>query len=302
MYRWKIIILCSFFAINLLIALCLTMPLLSNSNSKLTLLVDGRDRSKSDAITQDGGEKRAVELRSTPPYFLQASIGGKKSIPKSFDANYLPPRGITKSKEPPLNKLIPVQTLNRQNITKDLIPSKAKFPAAVSQTTLIPLLKKLSSSSRTIRPMLKRLKSYVSANLKAKTPERQIHEYVLEPRSHFCNDANETTLLIAICSFVLNFELRQAIRATWGHEGMIEEVGPPVQTGNETTVARKRTRLLFVLALLDEQNMRLQSYVNSESSVYGDVLQLNFSDHYANLTLKTLGAMRWATDECGSAG
>ena len=105
--------------------------------------------------------------------------------------------------------------------------------------------------------------------------------WILKPRI-LCDNA--TMLVILVCSGVHRFELRDAIRTTWG------------------TAAQKQhsaVRLVFVLGKPEARYEHLRAAITNESLVFGDVLQNDIVDSYANLSLKTQAALAWTLSTCG---
>ena len=105
--------------------------------------------------------------------------------------------------------------------------------------------------------------------------------WILEPRS-LCDSA--TMLVILVCSGVHRFELRDAIRATWGSAAQKQHAS---------------VRLVFVLGKPEERYEHLRAAITNESSAHGDVLQNDIVDSYANLSLKTQAALAWTMTACG---
>lgn len=89
-----------------------------------------------------------------------------------------------------------------------------------------------------------------------------------------------TMLVILVCSAVNRFELRDAIRATWGG-------------------AAHSVRLVFVLGQPEARYRHLEAAIVNESRIHGDVLQSDIVDSYANLSLKTTAALSWTVTSCG---
>ncbi|XP_035291430.1 beta-1,3-galactosyltransferase 2-like [Anguilla anguilla] len=80
---------------------------------------------------------------------------------------------------------------------------------------------------------------------------------------------------------------RDAIRATWGQEGLIPDVVV--------------TRIFFVGLATGEQGPRVQKELERESQEHGDIVQMNFLDSYRNLTIKTMMMMNWLASSCQGA-
>ena len=115
---------------------------------------------------------------------------------------------------------------------------------------------------------------------------RNITSWTLQPRVSWTLQPRvscdaRTMLVFLVCSAVHRFELRDAIRATWGG-------------------AAHSVRLFFVLGQLEARYRHLEGAIVNESRVHGDVLQSNIVDSYANLTLKTRAALAWTVTSCSA--
>ena len=95
---------------------------------------------------------------------------------------------------------------------------------------------------------------------------------------------NKTMLVILVCSSVHRFELRDAIRTTWGRAAQKQH---------------SSVSLVFVLGKPEARYEHLRAAIANESSAHGDVLQNDIVDSYANLSLKTQAALGWALTACG---
>jgi hypothetical protein len=65
------------------------------------------------------------------------------------------------------------------------------------------------------------------------------------------------------------------------------------------TYGNKKVTFMFILAL--PKDKLTQAKVVNESKTYGDILQLNYTDDYRALVLKTVAGMRWVMKYCGHA-
>lgn len=97
------------------------------------------------------------------------------------------------------------------------------------------------------------------------------------------NHRHRIDYLFLISSAMGNVDRRNAIRDTWGRDVL-------ASTGN---------RVAFLLGAGNDS--RLQSAVESEASVHGDVIQEAFFDSYRNVTLKSIMMLRWTTRFCPGA-
>ena len=81
-------------------------------------------------------------------------------------------------------------------------------------------------------------------------------------------------LVVVVCSDLPNYLGRQAIRDTWGTQA--KGIG---------------VRVFF---LVGKRAMTKIDRLAEESDEHGDIIQEDFIDTYANLTLKSLALLRWA--------
>ena len=106
---------------------------------------------------------------------------------------------------------------------------------------------------------------------------------LIEPKK-CTSDGNGTFLLLAIKSVPSNFQQRQAVRETWGMEG--------VYTGG------LRVRTIFLLGSLLTMDPDLHPLLEFEARRYQDVLQWDFHDSLFNLTLKVDAFFKWTWHNC----
>ncbi|MEQ2227258.1 hypothetical protein ILYODFUR_035933 [Ilyodon furcidens] len=97
-----------------------------------------------------------------------------------------------------------------------------------------------------------------------------------------CN--NQTFLLFAIKSSPANFERRQAVRDTWGREGVY-------QNG-------RRVCLVFFLGSYPPDDPNLGALLSFEAKHFGDVVQWDFHDSFLNLTVKMDMVLQWTVRNC----
>ncbi|XP_045036593.1 uncharacterized protein LOC116932905 isoform X3 [Daphnia magna] len=105
-----------------------------------------------------------------------------------------------------------------------------------------------------------------------------------------CHDfiSSNTSIFIAVISAPSNFQKRNLIRQTWKNhlkvlhqEGLLEIAG-----------------FGFILGLTD--NSVIQSKIEEESKIYGDLMQIRISDFYRNLSLKVAGLLNWLYRMCAN--
>ncbi|XP_075868523.1 beta-1,3-galactosyltransferase 1-like [Nelusetta ayraudi] len=97
-------------------------------------------------------------------------------------------------------------------------------------------------------------------------------------------EAGAPFLVVLISTTHREYNVRQAIRETWGNESMFPDV---------------RVVTLFLLGRSTKPI--LNQLVEQESQIFHDIVVEDFVDSYNNLTLKTLMGMRWVATFCGKA-
>ncbi len=98
---------------------------------------------------------------------------------------------------------------------------------------------------------------------------------------------NHTFLLFAIKSTPGNFERRQAVRETWGREGMYK--------------SGLRVRTVFLLGSSPLDDPDISPLLSFEARHYGDLLQWDFHESLLNLTLKMNMFLQWTLKHCPHA-
>ncbi|XP_040032814.2 N-acetyllactosaminide beta-1,3-N-acetylglucosaminyltransferase 2 [Gasterosteus aculeatus] len=106
-------------------------------------------------------------------------------------------------------------------------------------------------------------------------------------RSGEGKDDHQTVLLFTIKSTPRNFEQRQAVRETWGGEGVY-------QSG-------LRVRTVFLLGSSPPEDPDLSSLLAFEARQFGDLLQWDFHESLLNLTLKMNMFIQWTVKYCPEA-
>ncbi|OWF43012.1 beta-1,3-galactosyltransferase 1-like [Mizuhopecten yessoensis] len=105
------------------------------------------------------------------------------------------------------------------------------------------------------------------------------YTYVIN-QPDICRGDNPLDLIIVVCTSVAGFSKRQTIRETWGLFAK----------------EQKNVKNLFFLGVQDEEN--IQKKVLEESEIHHDIVQEDFRDSYRNLSIKSVGALKWMTDYC----
>ena len=105
---------------------------------------------------------------------------------------------------------------------------------------------------------------------------------LLSPRVCQNNSAPSPRLLVVVCSAVPHLAARATIRESWARDAAsLGSVG-----------------VVFLLGRQQQGDNTLQLQVSNESQEYGDIVQEDFIDTYANLTVKTLMLLKWFTENC----
>lgn len=93
-------------------------------------------------------------------------------------------------------------------------------------------------------------------------------------------------IFIAVCSHPGHFLQREAIRDTWAKPEVLKSFGAVV---------------LFFIGHLpgnSQDDINTRQKVTSEMRRYNDIVLLTHDDTYRNLTLKTIGAIKWTLTYC----
>ncbi|CAC5392410.1 unnamed protein product [Mytilus coruscus] len=109
-----------------------------------------------------------------------------------------------------------------------------------------------------------------------------------------CEESHDIDILILISSSIKQFNERQTIRKSWGSKC----------NRNDTAI-----KCLFVIGnhRLTSDGPRVStvstrdSGLREESTLYKDIVQIDYIDSYGNLTYKTVSSISWAVRYCASA-
>ncbi|XP_071546161.1 uncharacterized protein [Panulirus ornatus] len=103
------------------------------------------------------------------------------------------------------------------------------------------------------------------------------------PHEELCeNNGRDLKVLVLITTAPDHEKHRTAVRQTWGH-----------------FTVRKDVVMVFVIGRTTDAN--IQSNIDRENELYGDIIQANFIDHYSNLTLKTISMFEWVKTYCSES-
>jgi len=112
------------------------------------------------------------------------------------------------------------------------------------------------------------------------------YRYLVNPGSRVCGDQS-VQLLILVSSALPHKQSRQAIRRTWGSPEQRKTYG---------------VKVVFLLGRLSGSlDRQLEDDLERETRAYGDIVREDYLDTYNNLTIKTIGGIKWATTYCPQA-
>lgn len=124
--------------------------------------------------------------------------------------------------------------------------------------------------------------------------------YILnEP--HFCTGEDEIFLIVMIASASWEFKRREIIRSTWIKNSKFSSTNSELAEKYGIEKFSKITvKHLFFVATPSKKNS-VNQILKQESEHYHDLIQEDFMETYKNLTLKTIGQLKWATYFCPNA-
>lgn len=160
-----------------------------------------------------------------------------------------------------------------------------------------------SQLSETVYPGVDNYTQYVVTRLQLKplqgvTPLRPHYGPVFNNVKSFrypieiqpCREGNVhgfPRLFVAIISAPSNLIKRDIIRKTWLSD---------LQTQSDSGSLVNLVGFGFIVGRTNERETQLK--MDSESSTYGDILQIDMVDVYYNQTLKVVGLVNWINDHC----
>lgn len=112
--------------------------------------------------------------------------------------------------------------------------------------------------------------------------EDNVHNFdvLISPSEDLCNQ--DTILLVAIIiTRPESFEIRNAIRNTWG--------------------SQNSTNLKYIFAIGKSEIDLVNNQLELEGQKYGDILQENFPDNKEHTTVKVMMAFKWVKYSCNNA-
>lgn len=114
------------------------------------------------------------------------------------------------------------------------------------------------------------------------------NKFIIKPNLDQCrinpNHSKKLTLLGLVMIGADYFERRQLIRDTWANKQLMND---------ETDF-----RVIFCIGL--SKNTTSNELIKQEAKKYNDILQEDFTDNYFNLTIKVIGAYKFAHEYCAN--
>ena len=107
------------------------------------------------------------------------------------------------------------------------------------------------------------------------------------PQNDSSSKSEDLFLLVIVFSAIKNFNERQTIRDSWASDLAMD---------NSIDHETPNSQVIFLLGHVGgiiNDSIPLQINVTKESETFGDILQEDFIDSYANLSLKTLMMLKW---------
>ncbi|XP_045205497.2 beta-1,3-galactosyltransferase 1-like [Mercenaria mercenaria] len=108
--------------------------------------------------------------------------------------------------------------------------------------------------------------------------------YLLENK-YLCSSSETVDVVIMVYTATGNFDRRNIMRQTWLNRTLISSLG--------------EARFIFLLGTVND--MAIQSEIDKEFKQHADILQGDFLDTYANLTLKGVMGLKWLSENCKNA-
>ncbi|XP_069193793.1 uncharacterized protein [Procambarus clarkii] len=143
-------------------------------------------------------------------------------------------------------------------------------------TKKISLVKKPTVQVASSSLAINALKGKIKVGEKYESGFSMAHEELCE------NNGRELKVLVLITTAPDHEKHRTAVRQTWGHFSVRKDVVMAFVVGRTT-------------------NANVQSNIDKENELYGDIIQANFIDHYSNLTLKTISMFEWVKTYCSES-
>lgn len=102
-----------------------------------------------------------------------------------------------------------------------------------------------------------------------------------------------------------SFNSSQSIRETWGNVtefnySFFKKMHSNFELGDCSKIDDVPVKIVFLVG--QTQSYKTQVKLNTESGIYGDLIQESFLDTYYNLTLKTVMMMKWVNANCKDKG
>ena len=107
-------------------------------------------------------------------------------------------------------------------------------------------------------------------------PNFALNTFSFESYRHLVNKSTSSLLLILVHSAPANFQHRMSIRKAWGHPSQLQP---------------HNASLRFVVGQV-ESNINLAQALAREEAALGDVMRVDVTDRYRNLSVKSVASLR----------
>ena len=169
------------------------------------------------------------------------------------------------------NKIGPSASESKTNINHTKVSSEARKETIVNMTTNIGKATDLSIEINTTET----IKTFplTTGDRPYRINNRQI-----------CQGAKDILFVVLVHTATEHFQRRQSIRETWANVSLYQNV---------------HIRIVFLLGLTKKEEV--QTKIEEENKIHGDLVQGIFLDTYHNLTHKGVMGLRWVTENCRQA-
>ena len=157
------------------------------------------------------------------------------------------------------------------------------IPSAVRKHVEVMAVKQEKSVTQAPKVAVQHVRSYFEGmNIGTRTRDcflgKFCFNYLIKPKCE-CEDRVKAKVLAIVLSKMSNFEMRQHIRNTWADSRYFNKA---------------ELRVVFVLAVQKYSHV-LERRLLEESRLYNDLVVVDFTECYDNLTLKSLTGLHWIT-------
>lgn len=212
---------------------------------------------------------------------LSTALGSRsKTKDHDLQTGYLSENSILARSSKPESRSVTTSTSSRLKSRSDAV--KMRSNSAAIESDAFQLRSNISKFNSGTEKGLDDSRSWSRTDSMSRSFTKGRFRFVIDV-SGVCD--LRTLVLIIVCSAWENASRREIIRATWA------------------SLEDHQLRVLFIVGLPKQDNRTEdhQRALEQESSNRGDLLQADFIDSYANLSLKSVAMLQWAESSCQSA-